>query len=119
MKDLIDLGNQVFNVLKERHNEIEESRMLFLYFLTEKKTWSIINSTKTILIEKDGITKNFSDSKIDALNLEWLSLKQQVDYTFLTNKIARLRAEFDRPAPKDGDVWEFGGSGGTFKNMKF
>ena len=113
------MGNLVFNVLREKHGEIEESRMLFLYLITQRKEWNVLASTKTILIEKDGILKNFPDHQIEQLNLEWLNLKAIVDYNFLTNKIAKMRAEYDRPAPKDGDVWEFGNMNNQFREMKF
>lgn len=117
MKDLIDLGNLVFNVLRDKHGEIEESRMLFLYFITQKSKWDILGSKHWILIEINGITKNFADPEIDNLNKQWLALKANVDYEFLINKLNNLRKEYDRPAPRDGDIWEFGGSDKPFRNI--
>lgn len=117
MTDLIDLGNLVFNVLRDKHGEIEESRMLFLYLITQKSKWDILGSKHWIFIEVGGITKNFTDPEIDRLNQEWLALKARVDYNFLVTKLDSLRKEYDRPAPKDGDIWEFGGSDKPFRNI--
>lgn len=117
MRDLIDLGNQVFNVLKDKYGEIEESRMLFLYFITQKNRWDILGSNHWIVLDVSGIVKNFADPEIDQLNQEWLALKERVDYEFLVNKLNHLRKEYDRPAPKDGDIWEFGANSGTFRDI--
>jgi hypothetical protein len=75
-----------------------------------------MNSQKWILIEAAGITKNFGDIEIDKISEEWVALKLKVDYDMLNRALTRMRSEFDRPAPRDGDIWEFGG-GGTFRNI--
>lgn len=109
----------MFNVLKANHGEIEESRLLFLYFITQKMKWDILGSNHWITIEIGGIIKNFTDPELDKLNAEWLAIKAQVDYEFLNNKLNFLRKEYDRPAPKDGEIWEFGGSSAPFRNIDF
>lgn len=119
MKDLIDLGNLVFNQLIKDHSEIEESRMLFLYGVTTSTQWSVLNSDKWLLIEPAGITKNFSDQTIDDLNLEWKSLKNSHDQKVVDLKLARMRSEYDRPQPKDGEIIEFWSGSNTFREIKF
>ena len=81
MKDLIDLGNLVFNQLIKEHGEIEESRLLFIYGVTTGTQWSVL---------------------------------KQVDL-----KLARMRAEYDRPQPKDGDMIEFWSGESNFREIKF
>lgn len=115
---MIDLGNLVFDQLKANHGETEESRMLFLYNLTQKQKWLVFNSNHWILIEASGIVKNFFDPVIDSLNSQWIALKASVDYARLENIIKKMRAEYDRPAPRDGDLWEFGSGQGPFKEIK-
>jgi len=122
MKDLIDLGNLVFNRLVEAHGEIEESRMMFLYYITKSDPWIFGTSRKTekqVHITKDGVWKNFPDPVLDDLHKKWMALKLEVDMKFLEKRIAIMRAEFDRKAPKDGDVWEYGNSQGPFRELKF
>lgn len=119
MKDLIDLGNLVFNQLIKEHSEHEESRMLFLYGVTTGTQWSVLNSDKWLLIEPAGITKNFSDQTIDALTREWQSLKNLHDQKAVDSKLARMRAEYDRPQPKDGEIIEFWSGSNTFREIKF
>ena len=119
MMDLIDLGNLVFDVLLAKHGEIKESRMLFLYGITTRTRWTILSSPKWVLIEDGGVTKNFDDPDIEALNEKWKSVKVQSDYVKLERRLAAMRSEFDRPAPKDGDIWEFGGGPGTFRKVPF
>lgn len=119
MKDLIDLGNLAFNQLIKDHAELEESRLLFLYGVTTSTQWSILNSDKWLLIEPAGITKNFSDQTIEDLNLEWQSLKNLHDQRAVDSKLAKMRAEYDRPQPKDGEVIEFWSGSSTFREIKF
>lgn len=119
MKDLIDLGNLVFNRLISDHGEIAESRLLFLYQLTTGTRWNVMNSNHWIMFDKTGVTKNFNDPVIDQLDAEWKSLKLQHDIEFLNRKLAILRAEYDRPAPKDGEIWEFGGNSEPFRSLNF
>lgn len=119
MKDLIDLGNLVFNRLVSDYGETEESRRLFLYQITTMTKWHVMNSNHWILFERTGVTKNFSDQVIDQLDVEWKALKLAVDMDFLNRKLAVLRSEFDRKAPKDGEIWEFGTSNGSFRSLNF
>lgn len=119
MKDLIDLGNLIFNQLVSNHGEIEESRMLFLYQLTTSTTWHILNSNHWIQFDRNGVIKNFNDPEIDKLDAEWKALKLAVDIDFLNRKLEIMRSEFDRKAPKDGEIWEFGASNGPFRSLNF
>lgn len=119
MRDLIDLGNLVFDQLLAVHGEVPESRMLFLYGITTTTEWFVINSNKSLRIDAGGVTKNFNDPVIDNLSAQWVALKQQVDYVRLERALNRMRAEFDRPAPKDGDIWEFGNSNNSFRDINF
>lgn len=119
MKDLIDLGNLVFDRLMSDHGEVKESRMLFLYGITTTTEWFIINSNKRLLIDASGVTKNFNDAVIDQLSEQWKNLKLKVDYDRLMKTLTIMRAEFDRPAPRDGDVWEYGNSNGAFRDITF
>jgi len=119
MKDLIDLGNLVFNRLVSDHGEIEEFRMLFLYQLTTSTTWRIMNSNHWIQFDRNGVIKNFNDPEIDKLDAEWKALKLVVDIEFLNRKLEIMRSEYDRKAPKDGEIWEFGASSGPFRSLNF
>jgi hypothetical protein len=119
MKDLIDLGNLVFNHLIKEHHEIEESRLLFLYGVTTSTKWSVINSNKWILIEPSGLSKNFTDSVLESLDSEWKNLKLQFDKAAIDLKLAKARAEYDRPQPKAGDTFEFWSDSGSFREIKF
>ena len=109
----------MFNQLIKEHGEIEESRLLFIYGVTTGTQWSVLNSSKLLLIEPAGVTKNFGDQVIDALNFEWQSIKNQHDQKQVDLKLARMRAEYDRPQPKDGDMIEFWSGESNFREIKF
>lgn len=117
--DLIDLGNLTFDVLKEKHGEIEESRILFLYCITNNENWTVLDSNKILYINKDGIFKNFKDSDIETLQNTWVKFKNLKDNKVLIEKIEKMRSKFDREAPKDGDIWEFGNKPTPFKKITF
>ena len=51
MKDLIDVGNLVFDRLVSDHGELSESRTLFLYGVTTGNTWFVLDSAKWITID--------------------------------------------------------------------
>lgn len=111
MKDVIDLGNLVFDRLVSSHGESQDSRILFLYDITINCKWNLSNSKDHwLLIDETGITKNFNDQVLDSLQKQWTTLKEQTENSKLNKKIEAMRSEFDRPAPKDGDLWEFGHS---------
>lgn len=117
--DLIDLGNLAFNRLIEKHGEIEESRLLFLYGVTTGSRWQIYESAKWIQIENEGIVKNFEDDGLDSLNLKWRSLSTKVQEDKVAAKLKQMREEYDRPSPKPGDTFEFGKSSGEWRNLTF
>lgn len=118
MKDIIDLGNLVFDELILNHNELDESRILFLYVVSTNSKWHLFdNSQHWILIENTGITKNFNNKKIDELSNTWLNKHNKIEQNRNIAKIKNMQKEFDKPAPKDGDIWEFGKSSGSFKNI--
>jgi len=94
-------------VLKETHGEIEESRILFLYSITNNIEWNVLESDKVLHINKDGIFKNFKDSDIETLHNNWVKFKNLKDNKILIEKVEKMRAEFDRKAPTDGEIWEF------------
>jgi hypothetical protein len=119
MKDLIDLGNLVFSQLIKDHSEIEESRLLFLYGVTTSTRWNVINSSKWILVESTGLSKNFVDPILDNLDLEWKALKVKFDKAAIDLKLEKARAEYDRPQPKSGDTFEFWSNSGSFREIKF
>ena len=76
MRDIIDLGNSVFDRLIQAHGEIGESRILFLYSITQGTTWTIINSDKIISVTTEGVSSNFEDQIIQELHLTWINQVQ-------------------------------------------
>jgi uncharacterized protein with gpF-like domain len=119
MKDLIDLGNLTFNRLVSNHGEHNDSRLLFLYGVTNQTRWHIANSSKWVLIEKSGLSKNFDDAILDELALAWKQLKAKTETVAAKNRLDMLRAEYDRPAPKPGETFEFGKNSGGFREIPF
>jgi len=119
MKDLIDLGNLAFNQLIKEHGEIEESRLLFLYGVTTSTRWHVINSQKWLSVEDAGLIKNFKDLTLEELDRTWKSLKIEKDSALLNAKLAKMRAEYDRPQPKSGETFEFWTGSESFREIKF
>lgn len=119
MKDLIDLAMLTFNRLVEAHNEIEESRLLFVYGATTGTQFQLLDSNKWIIVSTDGVTKNFEDSEIDRLHEQWTAIVDRASAINVAAKLAKMRAEYDRPEPKAGDIFEFGKSSGEWREISF
>ena len=116
MKDLIDLGNLVFNQLLSDHGELPESRTLFLYGITTGSTWTVLNSQKLLTITQDGISKNFEDKAIDAYDRAW---KKQLKEAEIERARQITRAIKREDTPREGDIIEFGKSSGEWRNIDF
>lgn len=117
MKDLIDVGNRVFDRLILAHGEMPESRTLFLYGITTGTTWTIIDSTKWINIEKTGITKNFEDSEIDQADRDWKFQLESQTQAAAQKIIDKIKPKND--GPRDGDTYEFWRNDGPWREIKF
>jgi hypothetical protein len=118
MKDIIDLGNLVFDRLIEAHNEDPESRTLFLYGITTGTSWNVINSEKTLLIQSDGVVLNFEDVVISKLSSKWQQIRIEQDKAALAERLKRFKAEYEKPSPKDGDTFNFWSDSGTFREIR-
>lgn len=104
MKDIIDLGNLVFNQLVKDHGETEESRLLFLYNITVNEPW-IINITKTVQLSEAGVLINFEDSVISDLNAEWKQILFNRELAKADKQRESMNANINKF--KDGDTFEF------------
>lgn len=118
MKDIIDLGNKVFDLLIEAHGELPESRTIFLYGITMGSTWFILGTSKMIVIEDSGLTKNFEDSRLDKLNEEWKQLKFNKELEAARKIKSMISPENQENSPKDGDTFNFWGNEGEFREIK-
>jgi hypothetical protein len=107
MKDIIDLGNSVFNHLVKEHAELEESRTLFLYGITMGNTWFIIDSAKWIIVEESGLTYNFDDPEIAKLDKVWKDLKFQKELIAAQKIMKEISPQSRSVNPQDGDTFEF------------
>lgn len=117
MKDIIDLGNKVFDNLIDKYGELSESRTLFLYGITMGTTWFIINSTKTILIEENGIIKNFDDPIINDLNEQWKAVKFEKERRAANIILSKIKGEGH--TPKDGEIYNFWQNEEPFRDLNF
>lgn len=118
MKDIIDLGNLVFDRLIEAHGESNDSRMLFLYGITTTTKWNIIDSDKWLIIHSDGVSANFEDAIIADLSSRWQATKDAKDQAALAERLKRFREEYEKPSPKDGDTFNFWSDPGTFREIR-
>lgn len=114
MKDIIDLGNLVFDQLIAEHGELSESRTLFLYGITTNTTWQILNSQKWVTITQEGVLKNFEDKAIDAYDRAWKKQLKTVEVDQARKVINAIKREDNL---KDGDIIEFGKSSGEWRNI--
>jgi hypothetical protein len=105
MKDLIDVGNLVFDRLTQAHGEIAESRTLFLYGITIGNTWFVLESVKWVLIEPAGITKNFEDTVIEQVDAKWKAFLLAKEQIVADKVIQQIKPKGS--GPKDGDTFEF------------
>lgn len=118
MKDIIDLGNKVFDHLIEAHGELPESRTMFLYGITMASTWFILGTNKTLIIEEGGITKNFEDRYLDELSAEWKKIKFNREYVAAQEIKRLISPENQASSPKDGDTFNFWSNEGEFREIK-
>lgn len=118
MKDIIDLGNLVFDRLIEAHGESNDSRMLFLYGITTATKWNIAGSDKWLLIHSDGVSTDLDDPIIAKLSSGWQATKEAKDKAALAERLKRFREEYEKPAPKDGDTFNFWSDPGTFREIR-
>lgn len=116
MKDIIDLGNLVFNQLINKHGEVEESRLLFLYNITVGEPW-IINTNKVVQISETGVSISFDDSVISELQVQWKGLLFNKQEKAADNERAKMNAGVNRF--KDGDTFEFWQNETPWKEIKF
>jgi hypothetical protein len=118
MKDIIDLGNRVFDRLIEAHGELPESRTIFLYGITTGSTWFILGTEKTVTIEDGGLTKNFEDIVLDALDSEWKQLKFNKELAAAQQIKRMISPENQANSPKDGDTFNWWNNEGEFREIK-
>ena len=118
MKDIIDLGNRVFDHLIEAHGELPESRTIFLYGITNGSTWFILGTDKTVTIEESGLIKNFEDLKLDQLDSEWKQLKFNKELAIAQRIKRSISPENQLNSPKDGDTFNFWNNEGEFREIK-
>jgi hypothetical protein len=118
MKDIIDLGNMVFDRLIESHGESNESRTLFLYGITTSTKWSVLGSEKWVHVHAGGVSCNFEDPILSKLSSQWQSIKAAQDKIELAERLKKFRAEYEKPSPKDGDTFNFWSDSGAFREIK-
>jgi hypothetical protein len=117
MNDIIDLGNLVFNHLVEQCSELEESRVLFLYGITQGTPWQIIDSDKWVTVTVDGIAMNFEDQALTDLHDQWHLIVNAKKTEAMNQLISKLKGSTREL--KDGDIVEFGASSGEFREINF
>jgi hypothetical protein len=115
MKDIIDVGNSVFDRLVSDHEELSESRTLFLYGITTGTTWFVLDSAKWITIDQAGIAKNFDDSLIEAIDRDWKNLLSAKDAASANKIIQQIKPKDN--GPKDGDRYEFWKNEGPWREI--
>jgi hypothetical protein len=115
MKDIIDVGNSVFDRLVSDHEELSESRTLFLYGITTGTTWFVLDSAKWITIDQAGIAKNFDDSVIEAIDRDWKNLLSAKDAANANKIIQQIKPKDN--GPKDGDTYEFWKNEGPWREI--
>jgi hypothetical protein len=118
MKDIIDLGNKVFDRLIEEYGETQDSRMLFLYGITTSTKWSIVGSDRWVLVHADGVSINFEDARISSLSSEWQMIRAEKTKTDLAERLKRFRAEYEKPTPRDGQTFNFWSDSGDFREIQ-
>jgi hypothetical protein len=116
MKDIIDLGNKVFDRLLEAHGETTDARLLFLYGITVGNDWHIPGTNKVVHIAMDSVSKNFPDQVIDGLFETWRMTIATIDHDRNERALARMRSEYEFQV-KPGDVYEFGKSSGQWREV--
>jgi hypothetical protein len=117
MNDLIDLGNLVFDELLKNHGEQPTGRELFLYSLTHGQPFYLLGSDKRIVVTGDGVSKNFEDSAIEALDKQWKAQIQAAREKIASEITKRIKSEDQQP--KDGDIFNFWSGEGNWREIKF
>jgi hypothetical protein len=118
MKDIIDLGNKVFDRLIDAYGETAESRTLFLYGITTNTRWSIIGSDHWVLVQADGVFMDFEDPILSDLSQQWLAIRADQEKAETAARLQKFKDEYTRPTPKDGDTFTFWSDGGTFREIR-
>jgi len=118
MKDLIDLGNRVFDILIKDHGEDPESRTLFLYSLSidSPQPWYVLGSDKRVMITQSGVSISFQDDAIASLNLEWTKLIEDKKSEHANRVLSKIKSQ--NFSPKDGDTFNFWENEGPWKEIK-
>lgn len=117
MRDIIDLGNLVFDQLIKSHGEIPDSRMIFLYGVTTGTTWFIFNTNKIVTITSAGVETNFEDQVIIAVNDKWQEVLNQRKINWAIAQKAKLyKDEVDLTS--DGMI-EWGTGETQFREINF
>lgn len=118
MKDLIDLGNKVFDILVKDHGEDPASRTLFLYAISvdNPQPWYVLGSDKRVMITQSGVSISFQDDAISSLNLEWTKLIDDKKAAQADQVLSKIKSQ--NFSPKDGDTFNFWENEGPWKEIK-
>jgi hypothetical protein len=118
MKDLIDLGNKVFDILVKDHGEDLTSRTLFLYAISvdSPQPWYVLGSDKRVMITQSGVSISFQDDAISSLNLEWTKLIDDKKAAQADQVLSKIKSQ--NFSPKDGDTFNFWENEGPWKEIK-
>ena len=117
MKDIIDLGNLVFDHLVKNYGEIPESRLLFLYGIKTGNTWFILGTDKMVTVENEGVTTNFDDPVISELQKKWVALITDYRSKLLQKELKAMRDE--ELSFKEGEVFQFWQNETPFREINF
>jgi hypothetical protein len=117
MNDLIDLSNLVFDELLKSHGEQPEGRELFLYSSTLGTPFYLIGSEKRITVTGHGVSKNFEDSAIEALDKQWKAQIQAAREKIAAEITKKIKSNDQQP--KDGDIFNFWSGEGNWREIKF
>ena len=114
MRDLIDLGNLVFDTLVSSHGVNPEDRMLFLYSITQGTEW-YAGGDKFVRVLHTGVFTNFHDPEIERLSKEWTDQVDRAKAKIVAAEIEKLKAEPKQF--KDGDTFEFWQNEGPWRDI--
>jgi hypothetical protein len=106
--DFIGFCNLVFDYLIERYSEDPDSRLLFLYDMTEGIVWNIIRYNpgiiETIIVTKTGILTSLVDKTIESYNEIWKTQLLKKEQDFARTVINKLDPS-NQPQFKDGMIF--------------
>jgi hypothetical protein len=117
MRDIIDLGNLAFDVLISKYGELPESRVLFLYSITQSEPWQILGSNNMVHITASGIIKNFKDETLEEYHKQWTGLIEEAKIK--ESDAIRKSINQNKIQLKEGDIIEFGKSSGEWREINF